>query len=141
MILFLAFEENKKECPLNNLARLYDVTVAYRPREMSSKKPVSRFREVIHVPKADFTTRDPRFNEKAGHLNLDLFKKTYSFVDDIKKKEREVIVKEAKKTRDLEKKSQLQRLLQKMVSICIVQFNTTAGCRLHSLSNLHFGKY
>ena len=94
---------------------------------MSSNKPVSRFREVIHVPKAESTTRDPRFNEKAGHLNLDLFKKTYSFVDDMKKKEREVIVKEAKKTKDLERKSQLQRLLQKMVSIVTEQVNTAAG--------------
>lgn len=78
---------------------------------------MSRFREVIHVPKTDVTKRDPRFSEDAGHLNLDLFKKTYSFVDEIKKNEKKILLKEVRKTRNQERKTQLQRLLQSMVSI------------------------
>ena len=77
---------------------------------------MSRFREAIRVPKPDVTPRDPRFNEDAGHLNLDLFKKSYSFVDEMKKKEKQILLKEVRKTRDQERKTQLKRLLQKMVS-------------------------
>ncbi len=84
---------------------------------MSSKRPVSRYREVIHVPKAESSVTDPRFNDRAGNLNLDLFKKTYSFVEDIKKKEKEKITKEAKRVKNPERKGQLKKLLQKMVSI------------------------
>ncbi|XP_064403649.1 ribosomal RNA processing protein 36 homolog isoform X2 [Halichondria panicea] len=87
-----------------------------RPSEVSSKRPVSRYREVIHVPKAESSVTDPRFNDRAGNLNLDLFKKTYSFVEDIKKKEKEKITKEAKRVKNPERKGQLKKLLQKMES-------------------------
>ncbi|KAL0382768.1 UNVERIFIED_CONTAM: rRNA biogenesis protein rrp36 [Sesamum calycinum] len=40
-----------------------------RPMEMSSKKPVSRFREVIQVPKK--VVRDPRFESLCGNLDVD----------------------------------------------------------------------
>lgn len=86
---------------------------------MSSKKPVSRYMEVIHVPKSESSTRDPRFNEKAGHLNFDLFKKTYSFVEDIKKKEKVILTKETKRTKDPERKEQLEKLLQRIVSVSV----------------------
>ncbi|PIA41187.1 hypothetical protein AQUCO_02300172v1 [Aquilegia coerulea] len=49
-----------------------------RPSEISSKKPVTRFREVIQVPKK--VTRDPRFESLCGTLDTDGFKKRYSFL-------------------------------------------------------------
>ena len=87
-----------------------------RPREVSSKHPVSRFREVVPVIKdKQREIRDPRFEETAGQLNPDLFKKSYAFVDDLKKKEKQLIQKEVRKTKNAEKKAQLQRLLLQMV--------------------------
>jgi ribosomal RNA-processing protein 36 len=43
-----------------------------RPMEVSSKKPVSRYREVVHVPKKE--VRDPRFNQLGGTLDVEGYK-------------------------------------------------------------------
>ena len=83
---------------------------------MSSKRPVSRFREVVPVAKdRQREIRDPRFEETAGQLNSDLFKKSYAFVDELKKKEKQLIKREVHKTRSAGKKAQLQKLLRQMV--------------------------
>ena len=83
---------------------------------MSSKRPVSRFREVVPVAKdKQRVIRDPRFEEAAGQLNPDLFKKSYTFVDELKKKEKQLIEKEVHKTKSVGKKAQLQKLLLQMV--------------------------
>jgi ribosomal RNA-processing protein 36 len=84
---------------------------------MSSKRPVSRFREVVPVAKdSRREIRDPRFEETAGQLNSDLFKKSYAFVDELKKKEKQLMEREVHKTRSAGKKAQLQKLLLQMVS-------------------------
>lgn len=88
-----------------------------RPSEISSRIPVSRFREVIPVPKKKEEICDPRFNEAAGKFNKDLFEKSFAFVEDMKKDEKKLIEKETRRTRDPERKGRLQRLLQQMVSI------------------------
>ncbi|KAJ1877277.1 rRNA biogenesis protein rrp36 [Coemansia sp. RSA 1722] len=49
------------------------------PSMMSSKRPVSRFRQVVGTEKPQ--TRDPRFDSLSGHFNEDLFEKTYAFLD------------------------------------------------------------
>lgn len=49
-----------------------------RPMEVSSKKPVSRLREVIQVPKK--VTRDPRFESLCGTLDEERFRKRYDFL-------------------------------------------------------------
>lgn len=49
-----------------------------RPMEISSKKPVSRFREVVQVPKR--IVRDPRFETLCGKLDEEGFKKRYNFL-------------------------------------------------------------
>lgn len=92
-----------------------------RPREMSSKRPVSRFREVVVVggPKrasASSQSVDPRFDERAGSLNEDLFKKSYAFVEEMKQSEKNAIEKAVKKTKSKERKEQLQRLIDQMES-------------------------
>ena len=85
---------------------------------MSSKRPVSRFREVVPVAKdRQREIRDPRFEETAGQLNSDLFKKSYAFVDELKKKEKQLIEREVHKTRSAGKKAQLQKLLLQMVPL------------------------
>lgn len=70
-----------------------------RPVEMSSKKPVSRFREVIQVPKK--VVRDPRFETLCGKFDGEGFKKRYSFLyQNELPAEKEEIKKQLKKASD-----------------------------------------
>ena len=60
------------------------------PREMSSKVPVGRLREVV-LPEEmrqrvhRKPSRDPRFSDLSGRLNKDLFDKSYAFLEDHRK--------------------------------------------------------
>lgn len=87
-----------------------------RPREMSSKKPVTQFREVVELKKKE-QRLDPRFDEQTGTLNKEMFKKAYGFLDDIQQREKQVLQKTAKKTRNPNTKERAQRLLQRMVGL------------------------
>ncbi|KAK9276079.1 hypothetical protein L1049_005610 [Liquidambar formosana] len=49
-----------------------------RPMEVTSKKPVSKFREVIQAPKK--VIRDPRFESLCGTLDVEGFRKRYNFL-------------------------------------------------------------
>ncbi|OMO80223.1 Ribosomal protein S7e [Corchorus capsularis] len=49
-----------------------------RPIELSSKKPVKSFRQVIQAPKR--VARDPRFESLCGKLDVDGFRKRYNFL-------------------------------------------------------------
>ncbi|KAJ1727159.1 rRNA biogenesis protein rrp36 [Coemansia biformis] len=55
------------------------------PTVMSSKRPVGRFRQVVDMPQGK--TRDPRFDGLSGHLNEDLFEKSYGFLEEQRKQE------------------------------------------------------
>ncbi|CAI9093970.1 OLC1v1029594C1 [Oldenlandia corymbosa var. corymbosa] len=78
-----------------------------RPMEMSSKKPVSRFREVIQVPKK--VGRDPRFESLCGNLDVDGFKKRYDFLyKNELPAEKEELKKQLKKTNDPEVMDELR---------------------------------
>ncbi|KAJ7374405.1 rRNA biogenesis protein rrp36 [Desmophyllum pertusum] len=79
-----------------------------RPREMSSKKPVSRLRHVIPL------ARDPRFDELSGTFNQEKFDKAYSFLGEIKANEKKQLQKELQKTKQPERKQQLDSLLKRM---------------------------
>ena len=104
---------------------------------MSSKHPVSRFREVVPVTKAKRREiRDPRFEETAGHLNPDLFKKSYAFVDDLKRKEKQLLQREAKKTKSAGKKAQLQKLLNQMVTHFSL-YHTHTHIHTHAHAHTH----
>lgn len=100
---------------------------------MSSKKPVSRFRQVVVVPRkvskqimhnnnifvlfyCQEVKRDPRFDERCGHLNKDPFSKSFSFLEDVKERERLQLKKEAMKTKDPHRKQKLQKLVQNLVN-------------------------
>lgn len=72
-----------------------------RPMEISSKKPVGRFREVIQAPKK--VIRDPRFESLCGTLDVDGFKKRYNFLYESElPNEKEQLKKQMKKTKDPE---------------------------------------
>ncbi|BFI30883.1 ribosomal RNA-processing protein 36 [Marchantia polymorpha subsp. ruderalis] len=49
-----------------------------RPMEVTSKRPVGRFREVIQAPKR--VIRDPRFESLCGNFDESRFKTSYSFL-------------------------------------------------------------
>ncbi|GAC96752.1 predicted rRNA processing protein [Pseudozyma hubeiensis SY62] len=55
------------------------------PTEVSSKRPVSRRRNVIET--ASNHVRDPRFESLSGSVNKDLFSKSYSFLPEMFKDE------------------------------------------------------
>lgn len=78
-----------------------------RPMEVSSKKPISRFREVIQAPKR--VIRDPRFESLCGTLDVEGFKKRYNFlfVDNLPAEKQE-IRKLMKKTSDPEAINELK---------------------------------
>ncbi|KAF1441190.1 hypothetical protein FQV07_0013521, partial [Pygoscelis papua] len=82
------------------------------PLEMSAKKPVPFLRQVVSVTKK--VHRDPRFDDLSGEYKPEIFMKTYSFLDSIKKQEKEMIQKQLKKCRNVEQKEKLQQLLNRM---------------------------
>ncbi|KAH6782338.1 rRNA biogenesis RRP36-like protein [Perilla frutescens var. hirtella] len=78
-----------------------------RPMEISSKKPVSRLREVIQVPKK--VVRDPRFESLCGNLDVEGFKKRYNFIyENTFPAEKEELKKQMKKSKDPEAINELK---------------------------------
>ncbi|KAI8357262.1 hypothetical protein BD560DRAFT_198386 [Blakeslea trispora] len=86
----------------------------HRPMEVSSKRAVGRFREVVSVQAEK--RRDPRFDKLSGQLNQDLFEKSYGFLSDYKKSEMDMLRQRLKKEKDPEEAEKLKSLLVKMVS-------------------------
>jgi len=85
-----------------------------RPIEISSKKPVSRYREVIEVKKKK--SRDPRFDNLSGKYNEDLFKKSYKFLSEMEENEMNMIQDKIKKTKNPLEKEKLNRVYQSLKS-------------------------
>ncbi|CAN0907522.1 rRNA biogenesis protein rrp36 [Linum grandiflorum] len=70
-----------------------------RPVEVTCKKPVSRFREVIQAPKK--VVRDPRFESLCGTLNVEGYRKRYNFLyENDLPAEKEELKKQLKKSKD-----------------------------------------
>ena len=60
-----------------------------RPQELTSKKPISTFRNIFQSKKKEFV--DPRFSSAFGEYKPELFRKSYSFINDIRLREKDVI--------------------------------------------------
>lgn len=84
-----------------------------RPREMSSKKTVGRFREVVTVAKAE-SKRDPRFDPLCGDYDEKLFKDSYKFVSNIKNDELNQLKKQLGEEQDPERKEKIKFLITRM---------------------------
>lgn len=84
-----------------------------RPREMSSKRPFKLQKDTFLVKSN--TSRDPRFDPLCGSFEEKTFRKNYKFVDDIKKKERDALVKELEETEDEQRKKKIKYLIQRIV--------------------------
>jgi len=82
------------------------------PVEMTSKKPVSKFRKVVAGLAAP--SRDPRFDDLSGTFNEHAFRKSYSFVDEHRGTELKAAMAELKKTKDEDRREQLVKLVQRM---------------------------
>ena len=70
-------------------SKLIRVRLMRRPQELSSKKPVSVFRNVFQVKKNQEPI-DPRFNSAFGEYKPEFFRKRYSFINDLRMREKEV---------------------------------------------------
>ncbi|KAJ4460859.1 putative ribosomal RNA processing protein 36 [Paratrimastix pyriformis] len=84
----------------------------FRPEEFSCKKPVNPFRTQPVEKKTK--PRDPRFDPLCGHFDELLFRKSYGFLDQMKKKEIVQLRDESKKTRDPERQEAASKLAQRM---------------------------
>ncbi|GLC44253.1 hypothetical protein PLESTB_000757400 [Pleodorina starrii] len=84
-----------------------------RPQEISSKRPVGRFREVIQVPHRE--NRDPRFDSTSGPPATDTFRRRYSFLyNDTLPKEKAELQAKIKKEKNPKFKARLQSELQRV---------------------------
>ncbi|PTB62816.1 DUF947-domain-containing protein [Trichoderma citrinoviride] len=86
----------------------------HAPQEMTSKKPVSRRREILPDPRRK--ARDPRFDALTGKLDEAKFAKNYAFLDEYREKEMADLRAQIKKTKDPYVKEDLKRQLLSMES-------------------------
>ncbi|GAA5869329.1 hypothetical protein JCM16303_000431 [Sporobolomyces ruberrimus] len=69
----------------------------HAPTEMSTKRPVSRSRQIVET--TTLKARDPRFDSLSGSVNQELFNRSYSFLSGSLEKEVETLRKTAVKAR------------------------------------------
>lgn len=86
----------------------------HAPQEMSSKKPVSRRREILTDPRRK--ARDPRFEALTGRLDESKVAKNYAFLDEYRESEMKDLRAQIKKTKDVTVKEDLKRQLLSMES-------------------------
>lgn len=83
-----------------------------RPQEMSSKKK-KKYRNAISERVG--TTRDPRFDDICGSkFNEEVFDKRYTFLNDIREREKKILRKKLKKSKSTENRTQIKYLLNRM---------------------------
>jgi ribosomal RNA-processing protein 36 len=86
----------------------------HAPTEISSKKAVSRKREVVPVPKREF--RDPRFEPLSGFVDEAKVRAAYSFLDEYREDEIKELKSAIKTARNADAKDKLKRALMSMES-------------------------
>jgi ribosomal RNA-processing protein 36 len=95
------------------------------PQEMSSKRAVTRKREVVGAavaPKA----RDPRFDSAVnGRYDEREFRKNFAFLDDYRNDEMRLLREELRGTKDEWKNEQIAKKLRSMVSAALANTDPT----------------
>ncbi|KUJ20220.1 DUF947-domain-containing protein [Mollisia scopiformis] len=86
----------------------------HAPTEVSSKKAVSRRREVVPVSKREI--RDPRFESLVGQVDESKVRAAYSFLDDYREDEMKELKTAIRNTKDEDAKEKLKRALSSMES-------------------------
>lgn len=83
-----------------------------RPREISAKKPISRFKELISAKKV--VARDPRFDSLCGTFDEKAFKHSYAFVNDLRENDLETLQNELKEATDQKARKKIKYLIQRL---------------------------
>lgn len=83
-----------------------------RPREMSAKKPVARYKELTRVKKV--VSRDPRFDSLCGTFDEKAFKHSYAFINKLRENDLKTLQKELKETTDLKVIKKIKYLIQRL---------------------------
>ncbi|XP_033217590.1 ribosomal RNA processing protein 36 homolog isoform X2 [Belonocnema kinseyi] len=83
-----------------------------RPREISAKKQVPRFKEVVHVKKC--VARDPRFDSLCGTFNEKAFNHSYSFLHEVKKNDLKALKEELNNSQDPKTIKKIKYLIQRL---------------------------
>ncbi|POR33348.1 rRNA biogenesis protein RRP36 [Tolypocladium paradoxum] len=86
----------------------------HAPQEQSSKKPVSRRREILADTRRK--ARDPRFDRLVGRVDESKASKAYAFLDDYRDSEMADLRAQIKKAKDADAKEDLKRQLLSMES-------------------------
>lgn len=103
---FISLEEK----PKRKLKRLSK----HAPQEVSAKKPVPRFREVVEVPK--IVRRDPRFESLSGKFDDTQFRKNYRFLNEYREQEIKQLKEQIGKARDPIEVAKLKKECQSLES-------------------------
>lgn len=83
-----------------------------RPREMSAKKPVSRYKELTQVKKV--VSRDPRFDSLCGTFDEKAFRHSYAFINKLRENDLKTLQKELKEATDLKIIKKIKYLIQRL---------------------------
>lgn len=83
-----------------------------RPREISSKKPFTKYKELIPVKKV--VSRDPRFDSLCGTFDEKAFKHSYAFINKLRENDLKTLQKELKETTDLKTTKKIKYLIQRL---------------------------
>lgn len=86
----------------------------HSPAELSSKKAVSRRREVVQARRLDH--RDPRFEPLSGPIDEAKLKKNYSFLEDYRDSEITELRAAVLKNKDVDSVEKLKKVLQSLES-------------------------
>ncbi|XP_071651156.1 ribosomal RNA processing protein 36 homolog [Temnothorax longispinosus] len=83
-----------------------------RPREISAKKPVPRYKELTRVKKV--VSRDPRFDSLCGTFDEKAFRHSYAFINKLRENDLKTLQKELKETTDLKAIKKIKYLIQRL---------------------------
>ncbi|XP_046750541.1 ribosomal RNA processing protein 36 homolog [Diprion similis] len=83
-----------------------------RPREMTSKLQVPRFKEIVPVKKK--IVRDPRYDSLCGTFNEKAFKNSYKFLNNIVENDVKALKKELEETEDPKMIKKIKYLIQRL---------------------------
>ncbi|KAB5575928.1 hypothetical protein GE09DRAFT_1093973 [Coniochaeta sp. 2T2.1] len=88
----------------------------HAPMEVTSKKPVSRKRDIVEIPKSK--ARDPRFDPIPGMPEMDEVRarKAYAFLDEYRETELQALKAALKKEKDSRKQERMKREILSMES-------------------------
>ncbi|KAI9826889.1 MAG: rRNA biogenesis protein rrp36 [Thelocarpon impressellum] len=111
--------ESKKDpeeaTPKNqSISREHARSSKHAPTEISSRRAVTRRREIVPVPKRDI--RDPRFEPVSGAVDEEKIRANYAFLEDYRTDEMKELKEAIRKTKDEAARGKLKRELLSMES-------------------------